>query len=99
MNLRNHMSCVLLAVTAVVVVAGVVSLPNEFGADAQTTRDTRVKAAVLGILEAGMTSDGSLKNSKSAFDPTRLVRRDDAMIPYAWGLVLLQHNESADAAK
>lgn len=99
MNLRNHTSCVLLAVTAVVVVAGVVLLPNEFGADAQTTRDTRVKAAVLGILEAGMASDGSLKKSKSAFDRTRLIRGDNPSIPYAWGLVLLQHNESADAAK
>jgi hypothetical protein len=99
MNLRNQMNCMLSVVTAVVVAAGGVSLPNAFGADAQTTRDSRVKAAVLGILEAGLAEDGSLKKAKFAFDRTRLIRRDNSLIPYAWGLVLLQHNESSDAAQ
>ncbi|MGZ0163650.1 MAG: hypothetical protein ACKVII_07025 [Planctomycetales bacterium] len=81
------------------VVAFGVFLPGGYSADAKSARETRVKAAVLEILDSGLAENGSLNKAKSAFDRTALLRRDDSRIPYAWGLVLLKHHQAADAAK
>jgi hypothetical protein len=81
------------------VVAFGVFLPSGYSADARSARETRVKAAVLDILDSGLAENGSLNKAKSAFDRTALLRRDDSRIPYAWGLVLLKHHQTADAAK